>query len=575
MLNIPLLQKEIKIKNPTWCPKCKKTPKTQTTYRRRIITLSGERHVDVHIKYCKEHGAFNNENLAVIQKICPPQRTFDTKVMIAIGFLRWLFNYQREEIQLLLEVRGIRISTGEISRLSEEFLLRFYVLHKKYSPQMKELFKKNGGFILHLDGSAESGNEITFTAKDGITGITIDSWIMPSEGREYIKPFLENIRDAYGTPLVVLRDMWEEIAISVSEIFPSIKQQICHYHFVRNLGDILFKHRYEELRRKILNTKILAKLLVLKRNCLNGTSNNKIATAERYWVILAIEYILHPRECRSDYPFVLPYLEIFNRLAEAKNMLRKIVMWNAWHNLGVWVVLKFDEYLGEFIENDDMKISCTGIKRIWGWFDHIRRVLQISRELSGKEQNNVPTNAEELKQKLECVLMKIREESREAGDNFAAISEKICNNCQEHMEELFVEVKDKNGREVKIVRHNGIEELNHRWSRMHIRRRTGRSRTTKEMTMYGALLAIFSNIECEEYVKTVFADVKDFVREMQDFTEEELMEAKRLIRTFPQRPLVKSDTKRPEILQEFVRMIDDELDDISVKNVEKWLSHFY
>jgi len=24
-------------------------------------------------------------------------RTFDTKVMIAIGFLRWLFNYQRKE----------------------------------------------------------------------------------------------------------------------------------------------------------------------------------------------------------------------------------------------------------------------------------------------------------------------------------------------------------------------------------------------------------------------------------------------------------------------------------------------
>jgi hypothetical protein len=40
---------------------------------------------------------------------------------------------------------------------------------------------------------------------------------------------------------------------------------------------------------------------------------------------------------------------------------------------------------------------------------------------------------------------------------------------------------NKNGKEIKIVRNNGIEELNHRWSRMHIRRRTGRSRTTKEM----------------------------------------------------------------------------------------------
>jgi len=95
--------------------------------------------------------------------------------MLAIGFLRWLFDYQREEIQLFLEGRGVNISTGEISRLSEEFLLRFYVLHKKHSSNLKKIFEKKGGYILHLDGSAESGDEITFTAKDGITGFTIDS----------------------------------------------------------------------------------------------------------------------------------------------------------------------------------------------------------------------------------------------------------------------------------------------------------------------------------------------------------------------------------------------------------------
>jgi hypothetical protein len=117
-------------------------------------------------------------------------------------------------------------------QLSEEFLLRFYVLHKKHNSQMKKIFEKNGGYVLHLDGSAESGDEITFTAKEGMTGFTIDSWIMPSESREYIKPFLESIRVKYGKPLAVVRDMWEEIAVSVSEVFPGISQQVCHYHFV-------------------------------------------------------------------------------------------------------------------------------------------------------------------------------------------------------------------------------------------------------------------------------------------------------------------------------------------------------
>jgi hypothetical protein len=40
---------------------------------------------------------------------------------------------------------------------------------------VKKLFEKNAGYTLHLDGSAESGDEITFIAKEGITGLTIDN----------------------------------------------------------------------------------------------------------------------------------------------------------------------------------------------------------------------------------------------------------------------------------------------------------------------------------------------------------------------------------------------------------------
>ena len=42
--------------------------------------------------------------------------------------------------------------------------------------------------------------------------------------------------------------------------------------------------------------------------------------------MLAIEYVLYPREKKSDYPFALPYLEVMNRLMEVLDMLKKIVM---------------------------------------------------------------------------------------------------------------------------------------------------------------------------------------------------------------------------------------------------------
>jgi len=554
---------------------CKKIPKTQTTYNRNITTLSGNIKISFKKKYCEDHGLINTEIQSLVQRICPKRKSFDTKVMIAIGFLRWLFDYQREEIQLLLEARGVRISTGEISEQSEEFLLRFYVIHKKHYLHIKKFFIKNGGYVLHLDGSAESGDEITFTAKDGITGFTIDSWIMPSESREYIIPFLKMLKKNYGTPLAVVRDMSDEIAFSVSDIFSHIAQQVCHYHFVKNLGDITFKNRYEDFRKVMLKTKILANIHSLKKSCPEEISTfEKILRAEHYWVMIAIEYVLYPRERKSDYPFVLPYAVVMDRLIEVSKMIKKIIMWNARHNKAFWIVLKFEGYLKKLADAKEVIDLYSEIKQSWEWFEEIRTVLRVSREFSEKEQDHLPTKIDEIKPKFMDTILKIRKKGQKLGGQFINISKKICENCEKHLEELFVKVNDKDGHEIKIIRHNGLEELNHRWSRMHIRRRTGRSRTTMEMEKYGALFAVFSNIEYEDYIKNVLFDVNDFVREMQNITEEEVLEARKLIRTFPQSPIIRFDSERPVILRKFIEFMEDEFEDISDADIDDWIKTF-
>ena len=92
---------------------------------------------------------------------------------------------------------------------------------------------------------------------------------------------------------------------------------------------------------------------------------------------------------------------------------------------------------------------------------------------------------------------------------------------------------------------------------MHIRRRTGRTRTTKEMAQYGALTAIFSNMENETYVKEVLSDVKDFIREMHDITPEAIRRSRDLIRAYRRKEMVRSDAKRTEIPEEFVYLLED------------------
>lgn len=424
--------------------------------------------------------------------------------------------------------------------------------------------------MLHLDGTGEAGDEIVFTGKDGKTGITIDAQIMPAESVKYLKPFLQKLGDSFGTPLVVVRDMSTQIRDTVSETFPGVPQQICHYHFVSNLGKLIFKGRYESLRKMMLGTHVLHQLGALKMKVSKDCSIDNLVIGEHKWVALAIEYLLWPREIPSGYPFVLPYFEIMNRALEIIGLIKRIVKWNARHNLAVRAILDLSEKLKELTVTQELQLQYFRIKRIYRWFEDTRKDLGVSRHLSGNGQKAKPTDAEEVKERLEKTLARIEIEGREMGGDLQASAEKIVGEFRRHWDELVVEVQDKSGNLVKIVRHNGIEERSHRWGRMHTQRRTGRSRTTSEMAKYGALLAVLSNLENEVYVKEVLADVKDFVYVMQNITSDEIKEAKKLIKPHQQKLLVRSDRKRAVLLQEFVGILErsgNKCDTV----VERWL----
>ena len=369
-------------------------------------------------RYCKEHGSFDEPLVSIVNRICPAGRNFDSKVMIAIGILRWYFDYQREEIRNILLVRGIHISTGEISNLSEEFLLRFYALHKRHIPQIKAIFEKRGGIRLHLDGTGEAGNEIVFMAKEGKTGITMYAQIIPTESKKYVKEFLQALNSLYGTPIVIVRDMSKQIRNAVTEVFPGAKQQICHYHFVKNLGKLVFKERYAAFRKNVVEMRILSQLKRMKADIETMAcppSENVLVVAERKWITLAVEHLLISRDRSSNYPFVLPYLEIMNRILEVKNMNRRILEWNTSHNLDIFEIVEFSKKLDAITGNADVNTKYTNIKEIWSWFEMVRTTLRVGRHLSQNGCETAPTNAQKMKDDMVATLADIDREGENRG----------------------------------------------------------------------------------------------------------------------------------------------------------------
>lgn len=515
----------------------------------------------IRFRHCKEHGTFDEPLMSIVNRICPAGRSFDTKIMVAIGILRWSFNYQREEIKNILFSRGISISTGEISNLSEEFLVRFYAFHKRHVPKMKTIFEKNGGVRLHLDGTGEAGNEIVFMAKEGATGITLDAQTITTENKKYVKTFLQALKLLYGTPIVIVRDMSTQIRDAAADVFPGVMQQICHYHFVKNLGNLLFKANYAAFRKNVVNKRILSQLKQMKADICTTVcrdSENVLVVAERKWITLAIEHLLICRERSSNYPFVLPYLEIMDRILGIKRLNSRIFEWNLSHNLDCQEIIEFSDKLESITSSADVNVQYANIKKIWSWFEKVRTILRVGRHLSQNGcETTAPGNSQKMKEDLMVALSDIENESVARGRKLSRAAKQITNNCRQHADELFVEVIDHSGNVVEIVRDNNLEERGHRWSRMHIRRRTGRTRTTNEMAHYGALTAIFSNMENETYVREVFSDVKDFIREMQDITREEIRKSRSLINPYASKEMVRSDVKRSEFLENFVALLED------------------
>ena len=318
-------------------------------------------------------------------------------------------DYQRKEIQVIMESRGISISTGDISILSEQFLLSFYTLHKRHAADLRDALTQ---YILHLDGTGEAGKEIVFAAKEGVSGITIDAVGMPSESIEYIVPFLKSIKEDFGNPYAIVRDMSSSIRSAAGEVFPGTLQIICHYHFVRDLGDVVFAD-YTTFRNYVVKTKALSSISKID----NNAYEDGIRKAETVWAGIASEYILYPREIASKFPFALPYIDVVGRSIEIMHLAKRIVKWNILHNTFCTPLMKLLEKLTILTENEDVNTGYHVFQKMWEWFELVRKTLRVCREMNSAASQE-PVAADQTRKDLVSVINEIAYLGTKSGSHF-------------------------------------------------------------------------------------------------------------------------------------------------------------
>jgi len=389
-------------------------------------------------------------------------------------------------------------------------------MHHKHIDKLKERFSKNGGMIIHVDATDENGGNAVFQIKEEKTNITLFAESMISEKEEHISPIFQRFKANFGNPIAIVRDMGSAIINSCNKEFPNIPQQICHYHFIRALGKRIFDDIYTKFKSAISKSKILRDLTCLRKYIKLKLTTSSIIFKERhalYWLHLLIDYIHSPIKNIKDYPFQMAYKEFYERIIEANySFLSKDI-----HNCGSCIKIlqlsTLTKHVHELIKNKKIQEYFSTIEQLWEWYIEIREIMGLMRKELNESKILTQEKIEKMKEDLTELLDKIQNKGKELGGLFLQKSDLIANYFQERWDELFIELKDKNGNYIPIHRDNNIDERAHRWIRMRIRRRTGKNRTQLEMYQIGALLALFSNLYNKEYRDIICNGIDNLAKE--------------------------------------------------------------
>ncbi len=169
-------------------------------------------------------------------------------ILVFVG--RALFQRHRttREICAELAARDIRLSASEIEHLGRKFVTYLAMGHRMASPRIRQAMTLAGGYVLHLDATHEGDAPALMTGMDSLSEIVLANVKIPTEHAEHIAPFLEGLRQTYGNPAACVHDMGTGICKAVAKVFPGVRDFVCHFHFLRDIGKDFLDPAYIELR---------------------------------------------------------------------------------------------------------------------------------------------------------------------------------------------------------------------------------------------------------------------------------------------------------------------------------------
>ena len=315
----------------TRCPQCGKPLHVLKTSSRPVTTLTEGKAVLKEVQlHCPEHkGTVYRAKTALI--ITPARSPYGWDLWVDAGLQRFGEHRQIAEIRrYFLERTGTAIPERTISHMCSHFAEYWVAVHVESLEALGDVLDAQGGCVLHLDATGKNGSRPMFTVKEGLSGMILWACRVPSENRRDLATVLRFVKQAFGKVLAAVRDMGKGIARAVEEVLEGAYVLVCHFHFLRAVGNRLLDKPYVSFQRRLNRTGVkgaLRKLLAaLRRKKDKGPLERRVEEL--------VEHILAFEKAGEGLgaPFDLLDLVFYERCVEAEARLREWILESAKEN---------------------------------------------------------------------------------------------------------------------------------------------------------------------------------------------------------------------------------------------------
>lgn len=489
-------------------------------------------HVELYCPYHPKEGPFRSKEL---QELVAPKCNFAYDAIVEIGKLRYLHHYQVEEIkEIFKEKYNIKISSSEIELLLLKFIIYLSIVHQKSIELIKAYIKAQGGYILHLDATCEGDSPKLASSIDSLSEFVLHSSKLRTENENEIAEFLKTIKKQFGTPFATLSDMGPGILKAVVRVFPECPHFICHFHFLRMIGKLLFKEENDLLRKKLSKAGISGTLKSIKRDFEHKFNPIEIERISQYVIhpetmsgdqksfeILVLSLILWVLDYSSEahgygFPFDRVYLQFYFRLQIAVEHIKQILGYFPYDTENTKSLWKLRGTILEITNDKNLRRVVSLYKTKVEIFEKLRWALRSApeNENNGLRDFSISKSIKEQKliQKDVDTFIKYLDKKISEGKNKNLVNslKQVKRRIEKYYSMLFsdpIEIKV-NGKKrvIHFHRTNNIIERHFRALSYDSRRINGKKSLKKNLRNMYPATPLAMNLKNKNYVKLIFGD---------------------------------------------------------------------